>query len=128
MGHAGSSDRWVTATMSARRSSGSKVAARARAREQRILLDAERLARDQAREDAAEQFFKLSDARDALQERIVEKHAQMAVHVRRLLELGETHRRVAQFLDITLEEVKQFRATPPPSEEAGSASDRAEVG
>lgn len=102
--------------MSSRRSSASKTAARARARQQRIVLDAERARRDEAIEEAASQFFQFSDQRDQLREQIAELETQMAAPISQLAELGEPQRRIAQLLDLTVEEVKQLRA-------AGKAKD-----
>lgn len=99
---------------SRRRSSASKTAARARARQRRILLDAERALRDEAIEEAASQFFQFSDHRDQLRERIAEVEARMAAPISQLVELGEPQRRIAQLLDLTVEEVRHLRAASKP--------------
>lgn len=110
--------------MSSRRSNASKTAARARARQQRILLDAERALRDEAIEEAASQFFQFSDQRDQLREQITELETQMAAPISQLIELGEPQRRVAQLLDLTVEEVKQLRAA---GRGQGGETERAEA-
>lgn len=99
---------------SRRRSSASKTAARARARQRRILLDAERALRDEAIEEAASQFFQFSDHRDQLREQIAELEARMATPISQLVELGEPQRRIAQLLDLTVEEVRHLRAAGKP--------------
>lgn len=87
-----------------------KMAARQRAKQQRILLDAERERRDAEREQAAAGYFELSDKRDLLREKIADVEVEMSLHVRTLLGLGEKLGRVAIFLDTSAEEVRRLRA------------------
>lgn len=107
--------------MSARRSNAGKTTARARARQRRVLLDAGRAARDEAIEEAGSKFFELSDAREKFREKIAAIETEMAAPIARLVELGEPQRRIAQLLDVTVEEIKQLRVADKPKD--GEPSD-----
>ena len=81
------------------------TAARKRARDLRIKLDAERVAREARMEDAAADFF-LAD--DELSKAIARADSIRSKAVARLAAEGENHERVAALVDVTVEEVRRL--------------------
>lgn len=96
------------------------MAARARAHARLLALDAARLEHAKAVEAVTADYLTVSDLERDLRDRLAEAELERAMHVRRLLQLGESQRRAAALLGLSVEQVRRLRALeqPAPSREA----------
>lgn len=84
-----------------------QVAARQRARQARLELDAERIAREEQVDDAAADYLLLADERATLLESIRTIEKRMLAPVSRLVELGESRRRIVALLDLGTDDARR---------------------
>lgn len=92
-----------------------------RAQQRRLVMDADRLVRDESIDQAATKYIRLSDEREALRKKVAEVEHQMGAPMRDLFALGLSQRRVALLLDLSVEEVRRLRlATEAPAHAVAS--------
>lgn len=91
-------------------STSKKQAARHRARQARLRIDAERATRDRKIEDAATTFFAAVDDRDELVVKVRDQEERMDGAIATLHSLGESQTRIAELLGIDRRRVRQARA------------------
>lgn len=99
--------------------SSASVAARKRARDARIKLDAQRVARDERIEAAAAEFFTCGDELTKTVERL---ERSMGGALARLLGEGETVERVAALCDVSSEDVRRLSKLASVKRAKGSTS------
>lgn len=87
----------------------SPSAARERARERRLKLDAERARRDEQIEEAAAEFFEAEDRREELLRQIADVERAMGDAVVKLSGLGESAQRVRTLLDTDARTVRRLQ-------------------
>ena len=95
--------------MTTSRTSAAKSAARRRAIERRMVMDAERIARDTAVDAATEQFFHQTSQREAVRDQIAVVESHMGAALRQLIALGESQANVITRLEITPEQFRRLR-------------------
>lgn len=108
-------------------STSKKQAARHRARQARLRIDAERADRDKKIEDAATTFFAAVDDRDELMAKVRDQEERMDGAIAALHSLGESQTRIAELLGVDRRRVRQARAGEsgqPATETASSGADR----
>ena len=88
-------------------STSKKQAARDRARQARLRLDAERAERDQKIEEAAAAFFTAVDEREELMVKVRDLEESMNAAIVTLRSLGESQTRIADLLGIDRRRVRQ---------------------
>lgn len=87
----------------------SKVAARERARQRRLELDAERRRHDERVEAVVGDYIGLEDQRQQLREKIAAIEVQMDEPIRDLLALGQSSRRIEALLELSPDEARAIR-------------------
>ncbi len=87
-----------------------QVAARQRARQARLELDAERIAREEQVDDAAADYLLLADERAKLLESVRTIEGRMLAPVSRLVELGESRRRIVALLNLGTDDARRVGA------------------
>src|SRR6478735_8524588 len=96
------------------------MSARARARQAKAELDAQRTEQDRLILNAATEFYEAAEALAAAQAAAVTAEQQETVSVARLVELGQTDTQIATLCGIGIKEVRELRrrATPTPTKPA----------
>lgn len=105
------------------------MSARARARQAKAELDAQRAEQDRLIVDAATEFYEAAEATAAAQAALVAAEQKQTEAVARLVELGQTDTQIATLCGLNVKEVRDLRrratpATPTPTATASKSSGR----